>query len=249
MIRAEQLALHYACPVRAFDAEGRCHQCNEIVQDLSAMTEARARRFLAAHAGQRVCIGYRVGGDQRVRFKSAPRSFARVCLAAVLTGVMGCTSWGTGEDELVAPEPVESCHMVEGPHGAQFCAYDDVFGHDHDEADHRRARAPKKGEPDSAVAGNEPGPEVREVRFHMDRGVDPADGATYPQNPKKFRANFKVDPDDFRLVGIIVPAVEDWDEAGYPKIIPFDEVIERVRERREQRRERREERRATKRDA
>ena len=95
------LEIDSPCPV-ALDRElsdGRyrswkCGHCETSVHVLSSMTEKNARKFLAEHEGEKLCITYMVGSDGEVRFQPEPtvvplarlrrRAVAGVGLAAAL---------------------------------------------------------------------------------------------------------------------------------------------------------------------
>lgn len=111
------LELDTPCPV-ALDRElsdGRyrswkCGHCDTSVHVLSSMTEKNARKFLAEHEGEKLCITYMMGSDGEVRFQPEPtvvplsrlrrRAVAGVGLAAALAA---CTPTEAAEPK---PKPV-----------------------------------------------------------------------------------------------------------------------------------------------
>ncbi|MFV8749546.1 hypothetical protein ACNOYE_03220 [Nannocystaceae bacterium ST9] len=79
---------------RRSPVERWCSVCEREVVELSAMTEARAQAFLAANAGERVCVAYRVDRAGQVRFREPPTpplaaAGLSVALALAASGCLG----------------------------------------------------------------------------------------------------------------------------------------------------------------
>lgn len=68
-----------------------CTACEKQVHDLSAMTEAQARRFLRRHAGERMCVRYVTNVSGTVRFRATPPVLGAI---AFLFAVSGCAALG-----------------------------------------------------------------------------------------------------------------------------------------------------------
>lgn len=88
-----------------------CGACQQVVIDLSAMTRAAARRFVAAHTGQPLCVRMLARPDGSLMFAPGP---ARAALAPALAlGVAACTPWGPQQPESEAPDGVTA--LFEAP--------------------------------------------------------------------------------------------------------------------------------------
>lgn len=101
--------LPIADPCHAFRPEpGKsfCGKCEKHVHDLSAMTKREAERFLAAHAGQKICVAYRTAKDGSILVRPEPRMIGVVMMAL---GLAACTGY--------APEiqhPDDGCRDDQG---------------------------------------------------------------------------------------------------------------------------------------
>jgi hypothetical protein len=89
------------------DGDGRrCERCATTVVDLSAMTEAQAKRTIArgARAGGELCVRYRRDADGEVRFAAEPprRGSRAVALGLGLLSVI-CASGAAHADNSVPP--------------------------------------------------------------------------------------------------------------------------------------------------
>jgi hypothetical protein len=88
-----------------------CAACQHVVHDLSAMREREAARFVAEHAGQRVCMRYLARADGTIVYREEP---SRMGAAALAVALAACTPHEpppqiAGEVEVVevaAPMPV-----------------------------------------------------------------------------------------------------------------------------------------------
>jgi len=60
------------------------------VHDLSAMTSRQLARFLAEHAGQRMCVAYATHRDGTIRVRPEPRALGLVLVAL---GLAACTGY------------------------------------------------------------------------------------------------------------------------------------------------------------
>lgn len=78
-LRARDVHVTSPCPID-LDATGmrgggdrwHCTHCSKTVYVLSTMTESQARGFLAAHAGQDVCVSYAMSKEGEIRFRPEP---------------------------------------------------------------------------------------------------------------------------------------------------------------------------------
>jgi len=62
-----------------------CAACQHVVHDLSAMREREAARFVAEHAGQRVCLRYVARADGTIEYRrDEPSRVGSVVVAAAL---------------------------------------------------------------------------------------------------------------------------------------------------------------------
>ena len=90
-----------------------CEQCGMDVVDLTASTEAEIRARLAAAAGERLCVRYRVRADGTVitRVEEPRRARPGVTAALVATALAACTGSPPRPDTMadrhppVAPAP------------------------------------------------------------------------------------------------------------------------------------------------
>lgn len=76
-MRARNLPITGPCPVELDrggpSGEGKrrfCEHCDKNVHVLSNMREVEARAFLKAHAGEKLCLSYRLDGEGRIQFRS-----------------------------------------------------------------------------------------------------------------------------------------------------------------------------------
>lgn len=84
-----------------------CAACERVVHDLSAMSEREAARFVARHAGQRVCMRYVARADGTIVYRQESSRLAPVLMVAALAA---CTPHeaprrisGAGESMLEVP--------------------------------------------------------------------------------------------------------------------------------------------------
>lgn len=88
-----------------------CESCEKSVTNLSAMTRVDAEKFLAANAGKKVCVRYRVQHGELVFL---PARAKRLAFVAVLSLAMAaCTGYVEG-DELDSPEDAALCRDANG---------------------------------------------------------------------------------------------------------------------------------------
>lgn len=215
-----QLPLAYRCdgfvPAPGSTGEGGfCEQCRKQVHDVSAMRESELRRLLAAHAGGTVCLAYRVDDRGRVRLRPEPAraQWQPLALGALATLLAAC-SWLA--DETVIP--------------GGYCRDDDgeevpcVESFEHEawsvpaaEGCPIRPTAPAPAPAPAALTDPAPG------------GDDAAPGAQ--PTSARFRANFKIDPDEQFLRGVVVVTGESID----PEFVPTATLWRQWRERRAER--------------
>ena len=102
-------ALPIADPCHAFRPQpGRtfCGKCEKHVHDLSAMTSREAARFLAAHAGQQICVAYRTAADGTILVRPEARALGVVLVALALAA---CTGYAPD-----VQHPDENCRDPQG---------------------------------------------------------------------------------------------------------------------------------------
>lgn len=97
-------------------AEGRhCRACDHAVLDLTAVTEARARRLLAERRGERTCVRVRVRPDGHAVFRPAP---PLALPGAAALALVACTPHApeparlAEAAELAAPAPLPTLMVV-----------------------------------------------------------------------------------------------------------------------------------------
>jgi hypothetical protein len=90
--------------MRGGESRRFCDSCRKDVHDLSAMTRVDAERFLAEHAGQRVCVRYRASHTGELRFR--PAAAVRPVLATTALSLLAaCASYGE-EAEVRSPDDI-----------------------------------------------------------------------------------------------------------------------------------------------
>ena len=75
-VHERQVEITSPCPIEldrsgvgAQDRSMHCAHCVKDVHILSNMSEREARAFLAAHAGENICVSYAKGKDGQIRFR------------------------------------------------------------------------------------------------------------------------------------------------------------------------------------
>ena len=94
------------------DRRRHCDTCDKDVHDLSAGTEAEARRTLASAIGKRICVRFAKNDDGTIRFRGAA--------IAVALSVAACS--GATPSEVVAP----SAAATEAPAATTDAGTEDV---------------------------------------------------------------------------------------------------------------------------
>jgi hypothetical protein len=89
-----------------------CDRCRKSVTNLSELTRAQAQDFLAEHAGQSVCVRYRVRRDGALVFK--PAAPMRLAFVAALSLAMAACTGFVDADELDSPDDALVCHDAAG---------------------------------------------------------------------------------------------------------------------------------------
>jgi hypothetical protein len=159
--------------MRGSGATRFCDSCRKHVTNLSELTKAQASDFLAAHAGQSVCVRYRVRRDGEIEHKPAP-SLRLGFVAALSLAMAACTGY-VDADELDTPEDALVCH--------------DAFGYavpceevDEGVIPYADAVPPADDEPETIAATDEPvpPPEPEEAEFLGQAVSEPATGEGCP---------------------------------------------------------------------
>jgi len=201
------------------DEGGFCDRCQKHVHDVSTMRESELRRFLAAHAGTRVCVSYRADAQGRLQLHpepaaaTGPAALALGALALLLAACAGhaveLDAPGTGCRDAEGYEvscPVEwsDPSMLSTPELADPIASREV------EADGDPVQPPGSEPAPAGAQDLEPlGDSMRpppDVSFE-DPAATPSDASpTAEPTSVRVRANFSIDPaaEFVRFVGVVV---------------------------------------------
>lgn len=176
------------------DEGGFCERCRKQVHDASAMSEAELRRFLAARVGTEVCLSYRTDARGRLRLRPEPASAQWQPLAlGALASLLAACSW-------LADETVIPGGYCLDPNGEEVPC---VESFEHDAWSMPAAEGcpvrPTAPVPAPVLA---PAPAPTPLTGPAPAVGDAAPGAR--PTAAKFRANFKIDPDEQVLRGAVV---------------------------------------------
>lgn len=188
-VHRRQLPLAYHCdgfvPAPGSTGEGGfCERCQREVHDVSAMRESELRRLLAAHAGGTVCLAYRTNSRGRVQLRPEPAwtHWQPLALGALASLLAAC-SWLA--EETVVP--------------GGYCRNDDGEEVPCVESFEHEAWGVPAAE-GCPLQPSAPVPAPAPVPVPV---VDDAAPGAQPTSAR-FRANFKVDPDEQFLRGVVV---------------------------------------------
>lgn len=190
------------------------------------MTEREARRLLARNAGRAICVHYRARSDGTIVTAPEPGPRRLVLATAVLSACAGHLQGDEIEDMdscanvicddrfaswSYAPEADEIDFEIASEQVTKPASSDDLSGSSTDSRDdaNRPEASSSAAAPDSTI------------------------GAPKPRsNDQTVRIDFAIDPDEQRLMVVIVGRPDPWhDENGRLRFAPTRQLLEDLRER------------------
>ena len=232
-VHRRQLPLAYRCegfvPAPGSTGDGGfCEQCQEQVHDVSAMRESELRRLLAAHAGGAVCLSYRTDARGRVQLRPEPAwtQWQPLALGALASLLAACAGLA---DEMVVPGGY--CREHDGQEVPCIESYTQETWTVPAEVTIDSYPSEAEGCPIRPTA---PAPEVATATDPAPVVDDAAPGAQ--PTSAKFRANFKLDPEEDFVRGRVI-VTGRWIHRDF---VPTVTLWKQWRERRAERKRERE---------